>query len=713
MAFAKDCLCFSIRVFGLMVIWLGLPLEDFGQSVVDLASLRQAETDGKKAILAEELAWNYRFSNPDSSQMYARISIAFAVRAHDVQTLAYALADLAEYYQSVEVMDSAMLALGWSLEARQLRGDPDDIGSGFNRLGIFKAGMGAYADAIVYFEQGIQVAGLGQKPIVLMSLWGGLGNANKEMGYLQEAAFALEQALKIAQESKVPNLIAKSLLNLAVFYHENSRPELAKGHYKEALLLWELPNDAGEWAKTVEGIGMLYYGQNLLDSALFYLKGNQKLLQEFGSSELLADHYNNLALVYHAQGNLELAERSYRLALSDELRGISPKKYAITLTNLAQLLFDRRKYTDVLEMVAALDSLDHADQGLQMTAFEIRSQTYRGLGDFESALLWKLRAAELSDSIGKRLAAVQNMTDRYLQERQGRERADRQTQIAQANLLQAQAENASRFYLSILLVAIVVVVVLVGLYFFQRQRLRIRVLTAEATAMQRNQDIQRFLQDAQQRALSVSVETQERERKRIARELHDRVGSRLSLIQIMLQSSLKNLSASPDKARDKLTQSVREMDEACDEVRAISKNLKAGDLARYGLQHALERFCDLVQEFSQLELHFAVVTPAEQLPQRIEMEVYDMVRTLIENILRHAQAKQFWLQIQEINGFLHIRVRDDGQGFDEMTPRSSKVGGSGLKNVKERVEALQGSYSIVSSKVHGTQVDLEIPINPQ
>ena len=208
------------------------------------------------------------------------------------------------------------------------------------------------------------------------------------------------------------------------------------------------------------------------------------------------------------------------------------------------------------------------------------------------------------------------------------------------------------------------------------------------------------------------VTTQENERKSLARELHDELGQRLTVLNLLLY----RLQPGEDDADGRVVwqQAERELAGMVEQVRGMSVALRPAALDYAGLEAAAGQMISRMAGAAGLRwtLEFAGV-PA-QLPAPVEMTVYRLVQESLTNIVRHARATEV---IVEINGGEHgaeieVIVRDDGAGFDPARPRApgDRVT-SGLWGMRERVELLGGSFKIDSAPGAGTRIAATIPLS--
>jgi two-component system, NarL family, sensor kinase len=197
-------------------------------------------------------------------------------------------------------------------------------------------------------------------------------------------------------------------------------------------------------------------------------------------------------------------------------------------------------------------------------------------------------------------------------------------------------------------------------------------------------------------------EGEEKERKRLAEELHDGIGARLSGLKMnleYLQSKYNNVNY--DAMFVKL---VHEMDESINEIRELSQNLKPAFISAQHLRQALYYLVDKLNTASPIATHIEVRIDHDP-PIEMKLAVYRMVTELLNNIYKHSKASEAFIQVMEEGGNLQILIEDNGVGFDPAVPKT----GNGMYNVKSRAIALKGDFFIDSSP-KGTTVIIDIPL---
>ncbi|MFO7669738.1 MAG: AAA family ATPase [Bacteroidales bacterium] len=213
-----------------------------------------------------------------------------------------------------------------------------------------------------------------------------------------------------------------------------------------------------------------------------------------------------------------------------------------------------------------------------------------------------------------------------------------------------------------------------------------------------NENLNRLNQELQiqeQKKMEAVIESQEKERKRIAEELHDSVGQMLALVKL-------NLSGI--ESTDQLIQKpLQLLDESIDEIRTISHNLMPPDLKSKSLTEIAENLL----KRNGLKYHFQTYGLADNLSEAIKFTLYRIIQEIIHNIIKHASAKQIDMSITQTDDGINLMVEDDGVGFNTSVVNS----GLGLKNIHSRVKLLNGYFDVDSSLNRGTIYNVTIPLN--
>jgi PAS domain S-box-containing protein len=205
----------------------------------------------------------------------------------------------------------------------------------------------------------------------------------------------------------------------------------------------------------------------------------------------------------------------------------------------------------------------------------------------------------------------------------------------------------------------------------------------------------------QQQALFEAVQVaEEAERRRMSESLHNGIG------QILYATKLQ-LDLLPDRpASAPRQQAVRLLGEAIRQTRALSHELTPATLEEFGLEKTLQSICATLNTPGLRWHRHLVLESATTLPMPLQLAVYRLAQELAQNVLKHAQATEATLEVEELPGWVVLRVEDNGRGFDPA--RTSD--GLGLRSLRGRVALLGGQVYLTTAPGEGTQFQLHIPL---
>lgn len=204
----------------------------------------------------------------------------------------------------------------------------------------------------------------------------------------------------------------------------------------------------------------------------------------------------------------------------------------------------------------------------------------------------------------------------------------------------------------------------------------------------------------EQEVLKTQVETHVQTLETISQELHDNVGTMVSIAVVHLKNFTEsNASSSTD--RSAITESQKILEEALDVLRDISRSINPDNISRHGLIHAFKNEIELIRRTKSLNATCDITGNEYQIPDQHLVIIFRIVQEALNNILKHANASQltFIAHFQEPE--LNIIIRDNGKGFQPVeTVRKS----SGLTNMKKRASIINGALDITSEKDLGTEI---------
>ena len=203
------------------------------------------------------------------------------------------------------------------------------------------------------------------------------------------------------------------------------------------------------------------------------------------------------------------------------------------------------------------------------------------------------------------------------------------------------------------------------------------------------------------------VQLQEEERRQLARELHDELGQSLNAIKLDAVA-IRDQAQAPAEVRKSAQEIVEVSSQVYDTVRSLMRQLRPVALDELGLAPAIQFSIDQWQRrHPEVRTRFSTEGELDGLDEKVNMTVYRLVQECLTNVTKHAQASEVKIHIARLPSppSLHIDISDNGRGFDLSLPRN----GLGLVGLRERVEALDGRFSLESEPGRGLRVEAAMP----
>ena len=199
----------------------------------------------------------------------------------------------------------------------------------------------------------------------------------------------------------------------------------------------------------------------------------------------------------------------------------------------------------------------------------------------------------------------------------------------------------------------------------------------------------------------------EQERTKMARELHDGLGSMLSGVKHSF-SAMKNQLEMTGTEEEKFNYNIGKLNDSIKELRNISHSMASDSLLKYGLENSLRDYCQHISQSGELDISFETLSTGDMyLDEEQSFHIFRIIQELLQNIIMHSGAKHAIIQLSYNNRRLYLTVEDDGTGFELNDPQIKK--GMGLKNIESRVKIIKGKMDYRTAPSKGTSVLIEIP----
>ncbi|ARN71009.1 hypothetical protein BST91_04765 [Nonlabens tegetincola] len=465
-----------------------------------------------------------------------------------------------------------------------------------------------------------------------------------------------EENCKIAYELNQPKLIIDCIYNQCY-------KSIVKEDFIDALQLSYQMKSIAVKAKlerekiNIENIiGTIHYYNNDFDSTLFYFKKNIEYYEKAKDSFAMLERYNNMAKV-----QLEL-ERNAEALKSINISELYLKNYknvgmdALIKRNKADILYANKKYKEAAEY-------------------------------YQSYLI-------LKDSVGEESQAgtIADLQTKYATAEKEKENA-----LLKAGKL--KAEN-SLYVLSIVLGIIIAGAGFFILYAYKQKKV------LEARELAEKEKAEKLRKDQELASIDAMIAGQEQERKKIASDLHDDLGSSLTTVKMYIESVQSNVKE--ESAQTLLTNALNIIGETYSKVRTISHTQNSRVLGESGLVDTLEDLCDKINQAGQTNVEVVSNELSTPISNSKELNLFRIIQELLNNIIKHAKANNASINITSYQDKLDLIIEDDGIGFNY--DPNYKTDGIGLHSIARKIENMNGSFEVDSAPGKGSTIMIEIPL---
>lgn len=544
-----------------------------------------------------------------------------------------------------------------------------------------------------------------------------------------------EQCLLFAKKHGFAIEEGRANLNLGVVQYLSGDYENAIISYQSALDIFEKEGEKCYIGRTCNEMSVYYRKQELYDKALESLDRSFQECSECGDTECVETSFNNRGVVYEMQGNYNAALSAYRRAekialqnnneiglsyIYNNLAGIylltevgdSVEFYIQKSSEIRERLNDIQglaiNYNNLGEYFMSIEKLDAAniefdralelnktigftdlDKHIYLQLFELNKKK----GNLDEAIKYLEMSNALRDSLlsVEKLESLSEMEVRYETEKVEKEYLQEQQKRSEAEL-----EIVNRNNWIIIISSIGVVAGLLGVALFQRKKRK--------AEQERNQAVL----NEKERGISAVFDATEKERQRIAKDLHDSVGQQMSGLKMAWETITYELKSSDPVKASKLTELSSILDQAADEVREISHQMMPKTLEEFGLLLALKEMLERSLKFSKINYDFEHFNITERFSSRVELSLYRISQELVNNVIKHSGANKLSVQLFQNQNQLILIVEDNGGGFD-----TKSQDGHGLLNIQSRLNTINGEVNYEASTESGTIATVRVNLDSQ
>jgi signal transduction histidine kinase len=427
------------------------------------------------------------------------------------------------------------------------------------------------------------------------------------------------------------------------------------------------------------------------------------IAKENNYHDLKISNYINLGICFYENEDYDQSIKYYLLAESLSKAMQDSLGIAVIANNIGSVYFDKGNYNKSIEYYNKARQIFlnlKNTEGNYRTLYLLSDANVR-LKDYKSAYYNFMNATDIYDST---FTIEKQETINKLLVKFETEKKENEIILKNKKLALEKAKSSRRNIIIYSLAVFIVLVIIIGVFVLQNIRNKNKLISKEVEL--KNQEINKILKDQEIKSYAALLEGQEKERQRIAADLHDRLGGLLSTIKSYFSVIEDKISELEEKTVKQHKTASGLLNTAVEEVRNISHNLHSGVLKNFGLLLALEDLKNTLELSGSLNIDLNIDGKKQDISTPQEIEIYRIIQELFSNTMKHAKAEQVTLQIVFEEKQIIIIFEDDGLGFDVGTITK----GIGLKNIEARTKKLHGNLNIDSRIGRGTIVIIEIPI---
>jgi two-component system NarL family sensor kinase len=547
------------------------------------------------------------------------------------------------------------------------------------------------SDSVVYYgNKGLKLAQQLKDIKTEVALSNALGQFEYTKGDYHKAVPIYVNAIKRA-EQRPPFIELCGLLYSASEVYRRISIDTSASLIKRGLAIAEKFKNMELIADGNNRLGYSYEIRDKIDSAMICyqksLKLNLQINHELGTSYC----YESIAGLHNRNNRPDLALDFLRKSYALRIKVKDKFAQSLSLINLGETFKLAKKTDSAVYYARQAIKVGTEINNLHLVQYSnnFLSDIYKEKGDYKTALSYRDESFVVRDSIfneakSKQIEEINTKYQTEKKEQQIHELHQRDT----IQRLKIKEKNVMLWsVITLLLLAIAVA-----------------YLTINRRKLKEQTKLQQEINKQQDLAAKAILDAEERERSRIATDLHDGVGQLISTALMNLNNLVATVPFQTDQEKEKADNVVALINESYDEMRSISHQMMPNALLKAGLSAAVRDFLNKIDR-EKIGVNLEVLGFQDKLDQQVETVLYRVIQEAVNNVIKHAEASKLNIQLCNDEDGISITIEDNGKGFDPAVENP----GIGLKNISTRIAFLKGTVDFDSAKGKGTLVAIHIP----
>jgi len=465
-------------------------------------------------------------------------------------------------------------------------------------------------------------------------------------------------------------------------------------YYKYALQ----SNNKQKIIKSFMGFAGLSFNPKNHNLALDYYNKAQKICIEEKNYLTLAKIYSNKgAILQLYKHKFDSARVFYKKALYIYSKQKKTKKAFNITINISSSYKRQENYTEAIKWLKKADSIPITSFKINSKKFlyKLMSKNYENLKDYKNANFYLKKHLAYKDSVDikEQNIAISDIQTKY------------ETAKKEKDIIKLKAEKDQQTNYMIIGGGSFIFILLLGV--LANYNLKRKKDLAERNRQLEHQKVVTLMKEQELKTLDAILEGQEKERKRIAEDLHDNLGSKLAVLKLQFDSFVDSeITKNNNKLKNRLISTSGLLEDTYQTVRSMS-HVESKSEVQQSLVHSVKALAANISNSNKLAIEVIDFGLEESINHKIEIFSLRIIQELLTNTIKYANAKKATIDLTLFDNVLGIIVSDDGIGFD-IKNRNKK--GVGLKSIEERILKLNGSINIDSGLGNGTTIIIELPI---
>ncbi|WP_421892462.1 tetratricopeptide repeat protein [Marinoscillum sp.] len=618
--------------------------------------LSNAPDDTSKVNTALLLHDKYRLSDFTQAAEYAQTAYELSKKIHWNKGIALSANNHAVALSLTGKGDEAVPLLHESIRHARLAGDTSTVANCYMTLGNIEYDQTNYSEALPYYFNCFET-------YQSTDNYAGMSSALIWIGIIYQ----------YAQEDYTQ---AINTYNEAMIYADMGKANLNKGYI-------------------ASNLATIYYNQEQYDSAITYYQKGLEIKMKYNDSRGIANGYNNIANCYFDMKRYPEALELYNRSLEIRSELLDSTGIATSFVNIGKTyaeMGDNQKAIDLMVRGQEIASRIGYKEAIQESYLRI-SELEESNRNYQAALDNYKRYKELSDAIfnTSREEIISDLKTKYETEKK-----EQQIVLQSAEIAEQKAENQRNLALIVGLAAVITLLTIVLLLLRSRTRKKHALLIKEGQIKLRETQIE------------AAISSQESERSRFAKDLHDGFGQMISILNL----NLKSLENESHDRHQVFEESAKVLEEMYQELKGICFNLMPQTLIKSGISAAIQEFAARVNTTGKVSLETDFFGLENRLTEVQEISLYRITQEWVNNILKYSDADKVSIQITKDQEEITLMIEDNGSGFDPEALISGK--GNGWRNMNSRANLIKGELELDTTPgMNGNTLIVNAPVGEQ